>query len=85
MGIFIQQKVVADKAWEIVENAGLDLVQAKKDMNSETINERLQQEKEDIRTLRVSKTPTFFVNEQALKQFGAKELYELVISELEKQ
>ncbi|WP_156491891.1 thioredoxin domain-containing protein, partial [Oleiphilus sp. HI0123] len=62
----------------------LDITQAKADMTSDEISARLQREKDDIRALQVSKTPTFFVNEQALPKFGSQELYDLVTKELAK-
>ncbi len=80
----VNHKVVADKAWPIAEAAGLDLTKAKSDMASDEISARLQREKEDIRALQVSQTPTFFVNEQALPKFGLQELYDLVTKELAK-
>jgi protein-disulfide isomerase len=80
----VNHKVVADKAWPIAEAAGLDITQAKADMASDEISARLQREKDDIRALQVSKTPTFFVNEQALPKFGSQELYDLVTKELAK-
>jgi protein-disulfide isomerase len=80
----INHQVVAEKAWPIAEQAGLDIAKAKADMMSPEIDQRLLQEKADIRELKVSKTPTFFVNEQALTKFGAQELYDLVVSEISK-
>lgn len=80
----INHQVVINKAWEIAQKIGLDIELAKRELNSETIDKRLQQEKEDIRALKVSKTPTFYVNQQALTQFGVQELYDLVVKELEK-
>jgi len=71
-----------DRAWILAETAGLNLEQAKKMMNSTEISQRLEQEKQDIRALKISQTPTFFVNEKSLPSFGAQQLYDLVIAEL---
>jgi len=73
-----------NRAWEIAEAAGLNVNSAKTVMNSTEINRILAQEKEDIRSLQISQTPTFFVNENPLPSFGAQQLYDLVISELKK-
>jgi protein-disulfide isomerase len=77
-------KVQVDKAWDVAQKAGLDISKAKIDMQSEEISALLQQENKDIRSLKVSQTPTFFVNEQALAKFGAQELYNLVTTEIAK-
>jgi len=71
------------RAWEIAEEAGLDVEVAKTVMNTEAFELTLKQEKEDIRTLKISQTPTFFVNEKPLPSFGAKQLYGLVVSEID--
>jgi len=73
-----------DRAWDIAEAAGLNVMSAKAFMNSTDINQLLEQEKADIRQLKVSQTPTFFVNEKPLTSFGPKQLYDLVLSELQK-
>jgi len=72
-----------DKAWDFAEQAGLDVEVAKKAMFSDEINQILVQEKEDIKALKVSRTPTFYVNKKPLPKFGGQELYELVLSEVE--
>lgn len=71
-----------NRAWEIAEAAGLNLDKAKQVMNSEAFNQMLQQEKEDIRALKISQTPTFFVNKKPLPSFGVQQLYNLVVSEI---
>jgi len=71
-----------NRAWEIAEGAGLNIDAAKKVMDSKQIDQILAQEKEDIRQLKISQTPTFFVNEKPLTAFGAQQLYELVTSEI---
>ncbi|MFT6904145.1 MAG: protein-disulfide isomerase [Oleiphilaceae bacterium] len=73
-----------NKAWDIAEAAGLNLVSAKEVMYSKEIDQLIAQDKDDIRSLKVKKTPTFFVNKKPLPYFGQKPLYDLVISELKK-
>lgn len=71
-----------NQAWAIAETAGLDVVQAKRKIHDERFDQILKQENDDIRALKVSQTPTFFVNQKALEKFGAQELYQLVVAEL---
>lgn len=73
-----------DRAWEIAESKGLNVEAAKAIMNSEAINKLIVQEMADLKTLNVRQTPTFFVNQKTLSSFGAQQLYELVVSELER-
>ena len=72
-----------DKAWGFAEQVGLNVEAARKAMFSDEINQILVQEKNDIKALKVSRTPTFFVNKKPLPKFGGQELYELVRSEVE--
>jgi len=70
------------RAWEIAESAGLDIASTKAVMNSKEFDQILAQERADIRSLKVSQTPTFFVNKKTLSSFGAQQLYDLVMAEL---
>jgi len=72
-----------DKAWGFAEQAGLNVESARKAMFSDEINQILVQEKRDIKALKVSRTPTFFVNKKPLPKFGGQELFDLVRSEVE--
>jgi protein-disulfide isomerase len=72
-----------DKAWKFAVQAGLNEDKARNSMFSDEINYILAQEKKDIRSLKISQTPTFFVNKQPLPKFGGQELYDLVRSEVE--
>ncbi|MFT5719463.1 MAG: protein-disulfide isomerase [Oleiphilaceae bacterium] len=72
-----------DKAWGFAEQVGLNVEAARKAMFSDEINYILAQEKKDIKALKVSRTPTFYVNKKPLPKFGGQELYELVRSEVE--
>lgn len=68
----------------LAKEIGVDVEAAKAYMQSEQVSALLQQELADLAELKVSKTPTFFVNEQPLPSFGAEQLYGLVVSELNK-
>lgn len=65
-------------AWAAAKAAGLDVERARRDMNSAAINDVLRLDAADIRTIGVTKTPTFFVNGQPLLQFGMQQLYDMV-------
>jgi len=71
-----------DNAWDLAEKAGLNIIEAKNKINSERLDSILKQENEDILALEVRKTPTFFVNQRALNEFGAQQLYDLVVEEI---
>lgn len=73
-----------DKAWEAAGTAGLDLARARRDMSRPEIDEVLRQDTADIQAADVKGTPTFFVNEKPLPSFGAQQLYDLVLSEVER-
>lgn len=69
--------------WDAVEKVGLDIEQAKQDIQSDSIAKVLEQDAADVRTVGVLKTPTFFVNGKGLPTFGGQQLYDLVLSELQ--
>lgn len=71
-----------DLAWDAAASAGLDVNAARAAMNGRRINAALRQDMADARTLNVRGTPTFFVNERPLTNFGPQQLYDLVLSEL---
>lgn len=71
-------------AYQAAAQAGLDIPKALQDAQSPAIEALLAQDLEDIVALKVTKTPTFFVNGRALPSFGAEELQALVAEELAK-
>lgn len=71
-----------EKLWELLGYTGLDLDQAKKDMQSVSIAKHIQQDLDDAQQLGVTKTPGFFVNGKPLVNFGYKQLQRLVESEV---
>jgi protein-disulfide isomerase len=70
--------------WKIAADAGIDIARARKDAAAPRVDKILRQEKEDTMALRVEQTPTFFVNERPMLEFGSQQLKALVESELER-
>jgi protein-disulfide isomerase len=73
-----------ENAFKAAEQAGLDLSKARKDMENPDMQAVLQQDMEDLTALKVTKTPTFFVNGRSLPSFGPDQLAELVAEEVAK-
>ncbi|TXH87287.1 MAG: disulfide bond formation protein DsbA [Rhodoferax sp.] len=73
-----------DVAFVAAEKAGLDLTRAKTDAQHAEVTAVLTQDVQDLTTLEVTKTPTFFVNGQGLTTFGAEQLAALVAQEVAK-
>ena len=48
--------------WDYLGGTGLDIQKAKQDINDPRIAELLKQDAKDLATLKVNKTPTFFIN-----------------------
>ncbi len=71
-------------AWDAARAAGLDINRARSDMSKPAIDAALKQDIEDIKAVKLSRTPTFFVNSKPLLAFGPEQLIELVRSEVEK-
>ncbi|ANQ21050.1 disulfide bond formation protein DsbA [Vibrio natriegens] len=65
-------------AWEAAEAAGLDLIKAREDMQSDRISAILEKDMQDVKTIGIQGTPTFFVNGRQLTEFGPKPLLNLV-------
>ena len=70
-------------AWTLLDGTGLDVEQARKDAKRSGIDDVLKQDAEDIRTVGVRGTPTFFVNGKPLREFGPRQLYDLVTAEVQ--
>jgi len=68
--------------WTYLPEAGVDIAQAKKDMNDPEFVKIIDQDFADGRTLGVRATPSFFVNGKPLKKFGYTHLKALIESEL---
>lgn len=72
-----------DRVWRALEGAGLNLEQVMMDMTAPDIAQRLEQDLNDAKALKVTKTPEFFVNGRPLPSFGLEQLQRLVKDELE--
>lgn len=73
-----------DLTFEIAKAAGLDIERAREDMARPEMQALLAQDVEDLTALRVSRTPTFFVNGRSLPSFGPDQLAELLSEEVAK-
>ncbi|RJP62623.1 MAG: disulfide bond formation protein DsbA [Comamonadaceae bacterium] len=73
-----------ETAFKVAEQAGLDLVKARQDIEKPSMQSLLQQDIEDLTALQVTKTPTFFVNGRSLPSFGPEQLAALVAEEVAK-
>jgi len=71
-----------ERLWMRLGGTGLDFQKLKADMESTEIARRLQQDTADVRTLQVTKTPSFFVNGKPLTSFGYEQLRTLVEDEV---
>lgn len=74
-----------ERAWQHIQDLGLDLRQLQADMNSPEISRQITQDLEDARSLNVTMTPEFFVNGKPLTNFGFDPLKELVDAALERE
>ncbi|MEQ1805885.1 MAG: thioredoxin domain-containing protein [Burkholderiaceae bacterium] len=70
--------------WELIADLGLDIAKAKAEANSPAIDRLLRQDVADMQTLKVDKTPGFFVNGSPLQDFGEAQLRSLVDQERKK-
>jgi protein-disulfide isomerase len=77
-------RVLPEEIGPAIASVGLDMEQLEADMNSMEVLRRFEQDKQDAITLKVAKTPTYFVNGRPLPSFGAQQLADLVREELEK-
>lgn len=70
--------------WEAIADIGLDVQKARSDADSPAIAELLKQDIADMKALKVTATPGFFVNGKPLTNFGAPQLKALVDQEIAK-
>jgi protein-disulfide isomerase len=71
-----------DLAWEVIKNTSLNINQLKEDMKDSQLDMILSQDPADVASLKISKTPSFYVNQKPLVQFGYKQLRDLVETEI---
>jgi protein-disulfide isomerase len=65
-----------------LEKLGLDIDKLKADMKDPKIQQIIEQDRKDLKTLKVRATPTFFVNGKPLEKFGIDYLKKLVQEEV---
>lgn len=70
--------------WDLIGDIGLDMGKARADANGPAIDQLLRQDVADMQTLKVDRTPGFFVNGTPLREFGEAQLKALVEQELRK-
>lgn len=68
--------------WDLIKETGIDIAKAKVDVNDPRIAKIIEQDMADARTLKVTKTPGFFVNGKPLIDFGSDQLKALVANEV---
>ena len=74
--------VLPEKIEPAIAGVGLDMEQLRVDMESIEVLTRMEQDRKDAITLKVSKTPDYFVNGRPLPSFGQQQLADLVREEL---
>jgi protein-disulfide isomerase len=70
--------------WDLLAEQGLDMAQARAAAASPAVDALLRQDVADLLSLKVNRTPTFFVNGVPLRDFGEAPLKALVEQELPK-
>jgi protein-disulfide isomerase len=70
--------------WDLIGDLGLDMAKARADANGPAIDQLLRQDVADMQTLKVDRTPGFFVNGTPLREFGEAQLKALVEQEMKK-
>ena len=68
--------------WDYLSGTGLDTQKAKQDMNDVRIAELLKQDAKDLAVLKISKTPSFYLNGKPLTEFGPNQLRVQVENEI---
>ncbi|MDX1481298.1 MAG: thioredoxin domain-containing protein [Woeseiaceae bacterium] len=76
--------VQPDRVGPVIAGVGLDMAQLQADMNSAEVLRRIEKDRQDAVTLKVSATPEYFVNGRQLPSFGQDQLAALVREELRK-
>ncbi len=77
-------QVIPEMVDPAIAGVGLDMDKLKADMNSVEVMRNMEQDRQDAVFLKISKTPTYFVNGRPLPSFGAQQLADLIREELEK-
>jgi protein-disulfide isomerase len=78
----VKHVVRLDLALNAAQGTGLDMVRLKADMAAPDLTRLIDQDMDDARSLRVTRTPEFFVNRRPLAALGYEELRALVAEEV---
>ena len=70
--------------WDFLEETTLDITKLRKDFETINVDSILALDSKDATTLRITGTPTFFVNGKILRELNHKALLDLVESEIYK-
>jgi protein-disulfide isomerase len=76
--------VQPDRVLPAIAAVGLDIERLTADMTSPEVLARIEKDKQDAVTLKVSATPEYFVNGRPLPSFGQQQLLDLVREEIDK-
>ena len=68
--------------WDFLEGTGLDIPKAKQDLNHPSIVALMKQDAQDLASLKINKTPSFFINGKPLTEFGQNQLRAQVEKEI---
>jgi protein-disulfide isomerase len=69
-------------AWSAAVKAGLDEQKARTGMNSDKINQVLKQDMDDAKAIKITGTPTYFVNGKLLTNLSPEDLQVMVANEV---
>jgi len=78
----VKHVVRLDLALKAAQGAGIDMVRLKADMGAPDLTRLIDQDMADASSLRVTRTPEFFVNRRPLPKLGFEELRALVVEEI---
>lgn len=78
----IHHEAKPEMVWGLIQETGLDVAKARSDMNHPRVAEIVAQDIADGKTLKVTKTPGFFVNGKPLVDFGSDQFKALVADEV---
>ena len=76
--------VMPEQIAPVIAGVGLDMAQLEVDMNSPEVLRRIEKDRADAVSLKVSATPEYYVNGRPLPSFGREQLANLIREELQK-
>jgi len=80
-----QHAAVPELVIKSLGGIGLDMARLQKDMQNPDVERVLKQDLADAKALKVTQTPTFYVNAKPLREFGFEQLRTLVREEVRAQ